>query len=531
MDDDCDAVLPPTELDDDGDGQAECEGDCDDADATNFDGNLEVCDGGDNDCDAVIPSTELDDDGDGQAECEGDCDDADATNFDGNIEVCDGGDNDCDGLLGGDEIDDDSDGLTECAGDCDDAVATNYPGNTEVCDGGDNDCDAAIDEGDAWWHAAWPYRLPVTIAASSFDTDGPPVVLEVDFRAALDSLGDSSAFDPASLAVVLQDCSLGQPLLPAQFLDEWAGIFDKVDDADPAGNEYGSVAFLYDEDEEYGTRETLLAGSTVQVALYFGSASAPTTSNTTSATATASSLTSGASTASFDASAGGLLSGLITGGSPSLISQSTSCCGNSAYIGGWAQDPQDAPGTVVVLEDGPVFAAIEAFGSRSSGSGAYDYSYVYWGFAGHPALWSKVVQTTTASSTVTHSVDATEGIRPWESRQDTVSASASAVYTVDAVDFARADVSNGTWGVAWAYVQPPTFATNLTIYNPYLIVMGNDWADFGVGTPVTMPAGTAYFDHIVHLVLPHAGSWASVEDSVLGLLEGVSVSQGAAEEL
>ncbi len=93
-------MVPGEEIDDDGDLQSECQGDCDDADTDRFLGNPELCDAIDNDCDLVVPTDELDDDGDGQAECEGDCDDADANMFDGNPEVCDGFDNDCDGVLG-----------------------------------------------------------------------------------------------------------------------------------------------------------------------------------------------------------------------------------------------------------------------------------------------------------------------------------------------------------------------------------------------------------------------------------------------
>lgn len=112
----------------------------------------EVCDRIDNDCDGIIPGDEIDDDGDGQSECEGDCDDSDANNFSGNVEVCDGQDNDCNGLddfLGfdGSETDNDGDGQSECDGDCDDADANNFSGNAEVCDSQDNDCDGIADNG------------------------------------------------------------------------------------------------------------------------------------------------------------------------------------------------------------------------------------------------------------------------------------------------------------------------------------------------------------------------------------------------
>jgi hypothetical protein len=143
-------------------------------------------------------------------------------------------------------------------------------------------------------------------------------------------------------------------------------------------------------------------------------------------------------------------------------------------------------------------------------------------------VWSKVVQTATADTNSVHSFDVTNGIRPWESVQTEVSG-AGAVFEIDTVDLSYADVSNGTWGVAWAYIQPATFVTWLSNYDPYLIVAGNDWVDIGGGTPQTMPSGTVYFDHIVQVVIPHAGPWEDVESSLFGLMEGLSLSQGAAE--
>jgi len=159
----------------DGDGVALCEGDCDDNDANNYPGNVEICDGFDNDCNGLadfvsltgddddsagddddsagddddsagpsFDSEELDIDGDGYLECGDDCDD-DSVDFAPNApELCDGLDNDCDGLLSGDEGDVDMDGQRECEGDCDDGNADTSLGGKELCDGLDNDCDGTI---------------------------------------------------------------------------------------------------------------------------------------------------------------------------------------------------------------------------------------------------------------------------------------------------------------------------------------------------------------------------------------------------
>jgi len=164
-DDDCNGVVDEG-FDADGDYVTSCGGDCDDTDANNYPGNVEYCDGQDNDCDGLddagnsgVDGQESDDDGDGQAECEGDCDDAEAAVYTGAFETCDGLDNNCDGSLAFNEVDDDGDGQTECDGDCDDADPYNYAGNTELCDDQDNDCDGNIeapgDEGidfPFWYH-------------------------------------------------------------------------------------------------------------------------------------------------------------------------------------------------------------------------------------------------------------------------------------------------------------------------------------------------------------------------------------------
>lgn len=144
IDNDCDGIIPATEVDNDGDGFMACD-DCNDNNAVIFPGAAEICDGLDNDCDGILPTNEMDTDGDGFMACE-DCNDNNAAVFPGAVEICDGLDNDCDGLVPNDELDTDADGFSICDGDCDDNDVTIFPGATELCDGIDNNCDGQIDE-------------------------------------------------------------------------------------------------------------------------------------------------------------------------------------------------------------------------------------------------------------------------------------------------------------------------------------------------------------------------------------------------
>ncbi len=156
IDDDCDGLVDE-DFDADKDGVTVCGGDCDDNDAFNKPGGLEVCDCKDNNCNRQVDEGDVcrgapchDFDQDGFTNCQGDCNDDPATG--GAVGpnrtelVGDSLDNDCDGSV--DEVtDEDQDGFTNAQGDCNDKVAAINPGAAEICDGFDNNCNNKIDEG------------------------------------------------------------------------------------------------------------------------------------------------------------------------------------------------------------------------------------------------------------------------------------------------------------------------------------------------------------------------------------------------
>ncbi|MCB9681305.1 MAG: hypothetical protein H6733_07505 [Alphaproteobacteria bacterium] len=178
-------VSDGTDIDDDGDGQTEQQGDCNDANASVYTGAAEQPNGADDNCNGVADegTVRYDDDGDGYCESttapctdgtlQGDCNDAASTVHPGATEVCANGvddncvngeadigaqgcttwwfdgDNDTFGLAG------DTRCLCSAAGlyralngnDCDDTQASVFPGATELPNGRDDDCDHTADEG------------------------------------------------------------------------------------------------------------------------------------------------------------------------------------------------------------------------------------------------------------------------------------------------------------------------------------------------------------------------------------------------
>jgi hypothetical protein len=143
IDDDCDGAVDE-DLDADGDGFLIGD-DCNDTNASIYPGAPELPNGIDDDCDGTVDEGFLDTDADGFLESE-DCDDTDASVFPGAPEFANGIDDDCDGTVDEGFLDADADGFLESE-DCDDTDASVFPGAPEICgDGVDNDCDTQVDE-------------------------------------------------------------------------------------------------------------------------------------------------------------------------------------------------------------------------------------------------------------------------------------------------------------------------------------------------------------------------------------------------
>ncbi len=155
LDNDCDgtADFGDGEDDNDGDGYATADGDCNDQDAAILPEAKELQNGYDDDCDGEADEdfvdSELDGDGDGYSIADGDCDDTDETRHPTAKEEDDLQDDDCDGVAedGTDISDSDADGWAVVDGDCDDNDAAVNPDAAETNDARDENCDGEADEG------------------------------------------------------------------------------------------------------------------------------------------------------------------------------------------------------------------------------------------------------------------------------------------------------------------------------------------------------------------------------------------------
>ena len=213
-------LIDPNDIDNDGDGYTENQGDCNDQNRDINPNATEVCgDGIDQDCDGLdqncLPDpNDIDDDGDGYSENQGDCNDLNKYIGPDVIENCsDMIDNDCDSYIDCDDpdcngapacqtcTDTDNDEYYAESGcgsqvDCNDNDSSVHPGATEICDDKDNDCDGFIDEG--------------SVCQTCTDADSDEYYKESGCGTAVDCNDNNSSINPGASEIcgdgIDQDC-------------------------------------------------------------------------------------------------------------------------------------------------------------------------------------------------------------------------------------------------------------------------------------------------------------------------------------
>jgi len=266
VDDDCDGFTPSEEFDLDGDGVAECDGDCAPYDGDIYPGvsltDDDVGDGTDIDCDG-LEECFVDDDDDGfgisgsytaegaKGECAveaGDCDDSDGNAYPGQTWYPDC-DDDGDPLPTGVHACDAAEAVAVACGsggtasltpgdDCDDSEPAAYTGGTEVCDGVDNDCNGDVDDDDAGLTDGTTYYVD-----DDDDGYGDAAVVACDPPAGTSTQGgDCDDSDPFRSPGFVEVCD------PLDIDEDCSGA---ADDADPGA--LGAVEWFTDADgDSYG---------------------------------------------------------------------------------------------------------------------------------------------------------------------------------------------------------------------------------------------------------------------------------------
>ncbi|MCP3978439.1 MAG: hypothetical protein GY716_03775, partial [bacterium] len=234
LDNDCLDGVPADEGDDDNDGYVECDpwvgtdpaidggNDCDDLNAAMFPGNPEVCDRLDNNCNTFLPNGqpngEIDDDGDGLTECEGDTDDADQNvcgSTDGdNCDDCtsgtfdpdnDGLDTDGDGVCNSGDSDRDNDGVNNG----DDSAKTDPQACRDLDQDGCDDCSGNPTSSSTPNDPEWPTYTPDTdndgadndsdgICAAGDDDDADSIACRDEDQDGCDDCSAGGGADPAN---------------------------------------------------------------------------------------------------------------------------------------------------------------------------------------------------------------------------------------------------------------------------------------------------------------------------------------------
>jgi hypothetical protein len=459
-----------------------------------------------------------------------------------------------------DGADSDSDGYTSGA-DCNDSDPAVNPGAKELCNAVDDDCDGSTNESDFWWDPAWPYRALVTVTGpATLSTVGLPVALDVDFAALLAAVGNTSGLAANSIRVVRQDCALGAPEMPSEWMDDVSGIWARQDIVDPTGDEFGAVAFQIDADGDYTTDEALAAGSSVTFGIYFGATdnagSVPAPGYTSGLVATSSAsgaelsnslLYSTYAKTSASGAVGGLTDTLGPQGGANVGRQASYSAANGIFFnangggpnGRWLSAKDDTNATIEVIHEGPIFSAVRSSGTRSITTpvtGGFDYEYTYMLFAESAELYVKPYFAANTAAFV--------------GPQGSFWNAAVRVFGVDnnsALTLGTSDGTRSSPGFEWVrggygnntaspvgfalgyrnsvtYRAAPVFSTN----GRYVGLTGEDLAAATTSQRAVSP-GDVLVNYPVLAAYPHTGLFSTVQADFYGSLVGASTTLGAAQ--